>query len=172
MWLWCWKIKISVSKKRIIKLLFVVPLILILSILLIINLSSKPNDIVENWSGSSYRDVSSLTIQGTVYKIETNKRINSEYGYHVFPAVVHVNITHVIWASEQLMNANGIRYLENSTWDRRNTIVIAYDKPESIQLSEGQLIEASGCYCQLSVSAYLNKLVIHSEIQESYIKCT
>jgi hypothetical protein len=150
----------------------VVPLILILSVVLFLNLSPKPNDIVENWSGSSYRDVSSLTIQGTIYKIETNKRIDSEYGYHVFPALVHVNITNVIWASEQLMKENGIRHLENRSWDRRNTIVIAYDKPESIQLSEGQLIEASGCYCQLSVSAYVNKLVIHPEIQGSYIKCT
>jgi len=111
-----------------------------------------------------------LTTQGTVYEIQTNIQLNSSYGHHVFTALVYVNITHVVWASDRLMSDMSIKNLENSTWNKQNTIVIAYDKPESIHLSKGQLIEASGCYYTVSVSVYVNKLVDHPDIQGSYVK--
>ncbi|MEM2991447.1 MAG: hypothetical protein QXQ02_09750 [Halobacteria archaeon] len=145
--------------------------ILLITIGLILNSMQKKNELkVENWDERSPYNVSDLTIQGIVYDVKTNFKIEGHYTYHVFPALIYVNITQVVWASDQLMSEMGIIELKNDTWHQQKTIVIAYDKPDAIQISKGQLIEASGCYYRLSISVYALKLVVAQSVNGSYVK--
>jgi hypothetical protein len=144
--------------------------VVLIMIGVIFNLSQTKNDLqIENWDASAYNS-SDLTIRGIVYDIKTNVKIEGAYTCHVFPALMYVNITQVVWASDQLMSGMGILELQNDTWNHKDTIIIAYDKPDEIQISNGQLIETSGCYFTKSISVYAMKLVIAEGINESYLK--
>jgi hypothetical protein len=125
---------------------------------------------LESWSEHSAYNSSNLVVRGTVYDIQTNATLSNEKLYHVFPALVYINITKVLWASDDLMSAFGIRQLTNAAWNHQNTIVIAYDVNEAIPIAKDQLVESSGCYFTKTTSVYLFKIVINSEIEGSYIK--
>ncbi|MGB9914872.1 MAG: hypothetical protein ACPLIG_03940 [Candidatus Bathyarchaeales archaeon] len=127
---------------------------------------------LENWDSHSEAgyNVSDLTVRGIILDVKTNYEIRGHYTYHVFPAVIYINITEVVWASEQLMAEMGIRELTNDTWNYQNSIAIAYDKPDMPELSRGQLVEARGCYYRLSGSVYGGKLVVALGVDGSYVK--
>lgn len=158
------------------------PIVAVLAILLIVvgfvaiimyQQNEKDNQLeLENWDAHSSAgyNVSDLTVRGTIFDIKTNYEIRGPYTYHVFPAVIYINITEVVWASEQLMSEMGIRELTNDTWNYQNSIVIAYDKPDVPELSRGQLVESSGCYYRLSGSVYGGKLVVAPGVTESYVR--
>jgi len=157
-------------KSRLLFLIIVVMAILTITAGFVFNLMQKKNELkVENWDEENPPCDADLTIQGIVYEVKNNARIEGDYTYHVFPALIYVNISQVVWASEQLMSEMGIRELQNDTWHQKDTIVIAYDKPDVIQISKGQLIESSGCYYRISNSVYALKLVIAEGVNGSYV---
>lgn len=134
--------------------------------------NAKSQLTLENWDSHSEAgyNVSDLTVRGIILDVKTNYEIRGHYTYHVFPAVIYINITEVVWASEQLMAEMGIRELTNDTWNYQNSIAIAYDKPDVPELSRGQLVEARGCYYRLSGSVYGGKLVVALGVDGSYVK--
>ena len=68
------------------------------------------------------------------------------------------------------MSEMGIREYQNDIWNRRDTITIAYDKPDVPELSKGQIVESSGVYYRRTGSVYLWKLVVAPSIKESFVK--
>lgn len=123
----------------------------------------------DNYADAGY-NVSDLTITGQIYGIKTDYTIEGQYSYHKFPALIYLNITKVVWASEQLMSEMGINKLPNNTWSNQDTIVIAYDKEDVPSLTIGESIEASGCYFRLSNSVYGGKLVVAQGVNDSYVE--
>lgn len=115
-------------------------------------------------------NASDLTVRGTIYDVKLNYEYRGEKTYHVFSALIYINITEVAWASEELLSEMGIQEYQKTVWDRQDTITIAYDKADVPELSIGQTIEASGVYFRLTGSVYLWKLVVAPSISESYVK--
>ena len=125
---------------------------------------------LENWGGGFGSNSSNLVIRGIVSDVKVDYEARGPYTYHVFPAIITLNITEVVWVSPQLIDEMNIRQLQNDTWDRETTIMIAYDKPDPPELSIGQLVESSGYYWTVAESMYGHKLVVEPSINESYVK--
>lgn len=120
--------------------------------------------IPENWT----REVdSNLTVQGIITKIELNHKSEGFTTYHMFPAVVVINITQVVRVDEDFQTEN-IRW-NNTTWNGSPILTIAYDQPYSLNLQIGRLIECRGYYVSVTDSAYSFKLIISPHNNESYI---
>ena len=119
----------------------------------------------ENWT----RTVdSNLTVQGIIIKIELNHKSEGFTTYHIFPAVIVINITQVVRVDEDFQTEN-IQW-DNTTWNGSPILTIAYDQPYSLNLQIGQLIECRGYYISITDSAYSFKVIISSYIHESYLR--
>ncbi|MGB9853660.1 MAG: hypothetical protein ACPLRY_02490 [Candidatus Bathyarchaeales archaeon] len=119
----------------------------------------------ENWTRTAD---SNLTVQGIITKIELNHKSEGFSTYHVFPAVIVINITQVVRVDEDFQTEN-IQW-DNTTWNSFPTLTIAYDQPYLLNLQTGQLIECRGRYISITDSAYSFKVIVSSYIQESYIR--
>jgi len=92
-----------------------------------------------------------------------------DYNYHIFPALIIINVTDVVKAEESWSWANLTEAKEY--WMNQNMTVV-YDKPDVPSLFVGQRVEASG-YFDMPIEdswSYSHKLVIAMEIDDSYIK--
>ncbi len=114
----------------------------------------------------SRRD-SNLTVQGIITKIELNHKSEGLTTYHIFPAVIVINITKVVRVNEDFQTEN-IKW-NNTAWNGFQTLTIAYDQPYSLNLQIGQLIECRGYYVSVTDSAYSFKLILSPYVNESYI---
>ena len=108
-----------------------------------------------------------MTVRGVVTGIYLNYEVDvDDYSYHVFPALIIVNVTEVVKADLWSMNLTEAR----EHWMTQN-MTVAYDKPDVPNLNVGERVEASG-YCDLPVEdswSYSNKLIIATKIDGSQL---
>ena len=110
----------------------------------------------------------STAVRGVVTGIYLNYEVNDGgYSYHIFPALIVVNVTEVVKVGESWMSLTEL----SEHWVNEN-MTIAYDKPDVPDLSVGQWVEASGFFevPPEDWSYYSYKLVIAAEIDGSYVK--
>lgn len=122
-------------------------------------------------SNSNADNESNLVIQGLVFDVKMNYNVSSDGVYHIFPAIVTVNITKFVWISDQLKyQAGKSPQFRDYSWQNK-TSIIAYDRFDVPNLIKGQLIEAKGYYYSGGpLFVYNNKLVIEPTITDSYLK--
>ena len=144
--------------------------IMILSSALVFTLQTTRvlrEELYDDWTWTRTADT---TVRGFVTAIYLDHEINNQdYSYHIFPAIIILNVTEVTEVSidESWLNMTKV----SEGWLNQN-LTIAYDKPDVPSLKVGQRIEASG-YFEVPVedpSAYSHKLVVDSEIVDSYVK--
>ena len=158
----------SVLKMK--RVLYALLAILILSSALVFTLRTTRvlrEELYDDWTWTRTADT---TVRGFVTGIYFNHEINNQgYSYHIFPAIIILNVTEVteVGIDESWLNMTEV----SERWLNEN-LTIAYDKPDVPSLKIGQRIEASG-YFEVPVedpSAYSHKLIVDSEIVDSYVK--
>ena len=121
-------------------------------------------ELFDDWSWKTTADT---TVRGVVTGIYLNYEVNNYgYSYHIFPALIIVNVTEVVKVGESWMNLTE----ESEHWVNEN-MTVAYDKPDVPSVTVGQRVEASG-YFDMPVEdtwSYSFKLVVAAEIDGSYV---
>jgi hypothetical protein len=155
------------SVRRLRKSLYVILAIVVLSSAVVFSLRSTRvlrEELYDDWT---YATVADTTVRGVVTGIYLNCEVNNhDYSYHVFPALIIVNVTEVIKADLWAMNLTETR----EHWMNQN-MTVAYDRSDVPSLTVGERVEASGYY-DLPVEdswSYSNKLVIAAEINGSQV---
>ncbi|HLC01078.1 MAG TPA: hypothetical protein VJL33_07160 [Candidatus Bathyarchaeia archaeon] len=152
---------------RLRKVLYVLLVIAIFSSALVYSLRTTKalrEEFRDDWSWKTTADT---TVRGVVTEIYLNHEVNTGYSYHIFPALIIVNVTEVVEVGESWMNLTE----ESEHWMNEN-MNVAYDKPDVPSLIVGKRVEARG-YFDTPIEdqwAYSYKLVIATEINESYIQ--
>jgi hypothetical protein len=122
-------------------------------------------EILDDWRRETAADTK---VRGVITEIYLNHEVNNhDYSYHIFPALIIVNVTEVLKAGTFWSNLTEA----NEYWVNQN-MSIGYDKPDVLGLVAGQRVEASG-YFDVPIEdtwSYSLKLVIATEIDDSYIK--
>jgi hypothetical protein len=122
-------------------------------------------ELYDDWS---WKTIADTTVRGVVTEIYLNYEVNVHgYSYHIFPALVIVNVTEVVEVGESWVNLTE----ESEHWMNEN-MTVAYDKSDVPSLIVGQRVEARG-YFDVPIEdtwSYSHKLVIATEIEDSYIK--
>jgi hypothetical protein len=121
-------------------------------------------ELYDDWTWTTTADT---TVRGVVTGIYLNYEVNNYgYSYHIFPALIIVNVTEVVKVGESLMNLTE----ESEHWVNEN-MTVAYDRPDVPSVTVGQRVEASGYY-DVPVEdswSYSFKLVVAEEIDGSYV---
>jgi len=126
----------------------------------------------ENWSNLAPRNAT-VTVRGIVKEVELNHISYGLASYHIFPAVIILNITEVVWMSDEVhafLNKEINNTFYNSFWKVGNLRSIGHDFKDVPNLTEGELIEASGYWLYTTDSAYSMKLVVAPNVNGSYVK--
>jgi hypothetical protein len=141
--------------------------ILILSATVVFSLRATHvlrEELYDDWT---YATVADTTVRGVVTGVYPNIEVdNDNYSYHVFPALIIMNVTDVIKADLWGMNLTETR----ERWINQN-LTVAYDRSDVPSLNVGERVEARGYY-DLPVEdswSYSNKLVIAAEIDGSQV---
>jgi hypothetical protein len=156
------------TARRLRKSIYALLAIVILSSTLVFSLRATHvlrEELYDNWS---YETTADTTIHGIITGIYLNYEVNCyNYSYHIFPALIIVNVTEVVKVGESWMNLTE----RSEQWINEN-MTVAYDKPDVPNLTIGQNVEANGYYDQPveDIWSYSNKLVITTKINDSYIK--
>jgi len=114
---------------------------------------------------------SNLSVRGVVTSIEENHKsyglgINS---YHIFRFYIQLNITEIVWISEDLADWTAFS-TEDKTISDRNSIGIGYDNLDNPQLFIGQIVECKGYYLSRTDSPYSFQITVAPSISESYLE--
>lgn len=113
---------------------------------------------------------SNLWIRGTVASIEENHKsqglaINN---YHIFRFYVQLNITEIVWISNDL--ADWIAFSAgNNTINNQSSIGIGYDNPNDLQLLIGQTVECKGYYLPVTDTPYSFIIIVAPRVNGSYM---
>jgi len=154
--------------RRLRKSLYALLAIVILSSTIVFSLRATHvlrEELYDNWS---YETTADTTVRGVITGIYLNYEVNSyNYSYHIFPALIIVNVTEVVKVEESWMNLTE----RSEQWINEN-MTVAYDKLDVPNLTVGQNVEANGYYDQPveDTWSYSNKLVIATDIDDSYVK--
>lgn len=119
----------------------------------------------------SIQENSNLSVRGVITSIEENHRSQGMliYDYHIFRFYIQLNITEIVWITEDL--AHSIDFsTENNTINDRNSISIGYDNSDKPQLSIGQTVECRGYYLPATDTPYSFKITVAPTISESYFE--
>lgn len=134
------------------------------------NQSLNTQLILENWDNNAGY-ISNLIIQGKISEVKLNSNVTWFGSYHIFPAIITVEITNLVRISEKSKDQADIspQYREFN-WGTITSIIVAYDRLDVPNLIKGQLVETKGCYYNGFLSTYRFKLVIEPTITDSYLK--
>ena len=126
-------------------------------------------ELFDDWS---YKTTADTTVRGVVTEIFLNYEVNNHgYSYHIFPALMIVNVSEVLKAARASAGETWSNLTEaNEYWVNQN-MTVAYDKPDIPSVTVGQRVEASG-YFDMPIEdtwSYSYKLVIAAEIDDSYV---
>jgi len=152
---------------RLRKSLYVLLLVVVLSSSIVLSLRETHvlrEELYDTWTLTTSADT---TIRGVVVGVYLHYEVdNNGYSYHIFPALLIVNVTEVVKAGQFWTNLTEA----NENWVNTN-MTVAYDKPNVPTITVGQRVEVSGYYNMLveEPNSYSNKLVIAAEINGSYI---
>jgi hypothetical protein len=126
-------------------------------------------ELYDDWR---YETAADMTVRGFVTGIYLNHEVNNhDYSYHIFPALIILNVTEVVTVGQSGWNPWTNLTEAKRYWINQN-MAIGYDKPDVPSLIVGQRVEASG-YFDTPIEdswSYSHKLVIAVEIDDSYIK--
>jgi hypothetical protein len=89
--------------------------------------------------------------------------------YHIFRFYITLNITEIVWTSEDFAHSSLIS-IENDTIHDRNRVVIVYDNLDDPQLSIGQIVECKGYYLPALESPYSLRITVAPSISDSYLE--
>ena len=154
--------------RRLKKYLYMFLAIVIFSSSLVLSLRTTHvlrEELYDEWRLETTADT---TVRGVITEISLNREVNSYgYSYHIFPALIIVNVTEVVEVGESWMNLTEL----SEHWVNEN-LTVAYDKSDVPDLSLGELVETSGYYdTPIEDSwSYSHKLIIATEVHNSYIK--
>jgi hypothetical protein len=153
--------------RRLKRSVYAISVIVILSSAFVFSLRATNvlrEELYDNWNYATAPDV---TVRGVVMEIDLNQEVNNHgYSYHIFPALIVMNVTEVIDAE------GGWNLTERRQYWVNEKMTIAYDKPDVPSLSVGQRVEAKGYYDlpPEDETSYSYKLVVAEKIDDSYIK--
>jgi len=110
---------------------------------------------------------SNLTVKGTVTSIEEDymSRGMVYSNYHIFRYFINLNITEVVWTSEDWLNA----LIVGDTAFRENSISVGYDYPDSPNVAVGQQVECSGFFLGATDLCYSFILAVSPDISKSFL---
>lgn len=153
--------------RRLKRVSYVLLALLILSATVVFSLRATHVLREELYDAWTYATVADTTVRGVITGVYQNIEVdNDDYSYHVFPALIIVNVTEVIKADLWSMNLIETR----ERWMNQN-MTVAYNKPDVPSLNVGERVEVRGYY-DLPVEdswSYSNKLVIAAEIDGSQV---
>lgn len=123
------------------------------------------NLVHEQWPESYHGgSTSNLALRGIITDVKLNYEVNTGYSYHIFPAILTLDVANFVWGSDIYNQTDSARY-----WENQN-IVIYFEKSTIPKLSVGQQIEVKGYYTPwIEDSLYSNKLVVSPVISQSGI---
>jgi hypothetical protein len=154
------------STRTLRKGIYLILTMIIASSAFLITVRSTTNVIHEQWL-ENYQGGSTpnLTMRGVVTGIALNHEVNNGYVYHIFPAVINLNVTEFVWGGESWSNQTG-----SAEYWRERSVTVFFEKIEVPQLSVGQVVKVSGYWEPwLEDSLYSNALVVAPQIEGSYI---
>jgi len=121
------------------------------------------------------KDHSNIAARGIIAEIQPNF---TSYGlgpphvkpYHVFPAVVVVNMSQILWTSDNINSS--LEYWKNphSLGVQLRDVPLAYDAADFPDLRTGQAIEFSGFYEDITDNVNSFFITISPSINSSYLK--
>jgi len=153
--------------RRLRKSLYALLAVVVFSSALVFSLRATHALREELYNDWSLKTTADATVRGVVTGIYLNYEVNCYgYSYHVFPALIIVNVTEVVKVGESWMDLTE----ESEHWVNEN-MTVAYDKPDVPSVTVGQRVEASG-YFDMPIEdtwSYSYKLVIAAEIAGSYV---
>ena len=120
-------------------------------------------------------DHSNIAARGIVTEIYPNF---TSYGlggphtkpYHVFPEVIVVNLTQVLWAADDINGSLAYWKSPHSLGVQFRDIALAYDTSDVPDLTIGQTVEFSGFYLGVTDMANSFFVTISPNITDSYLK--
>lgn len=114
---------------------------------------------------------SNLSVRGVITSIEENHRSQgmSINNYHIFRFYIKLNITEIVWITEDLAYSVDFSTGDNTIYDR-NSICIGYDNSDTPQLSIGQTVECRGYYRPATDTPYSFIITVAPTISESYLE--
>ena len=121
----------------------------------------------EYYDDWSYKTTADTTVRGVITGMYLNYEVDCYgYSYHIFPALIIVNVTEVVKVGKSWWNLTE----ESERWVNEN-MTVAYDKPDVPSVTVGQRVEASGVFDvpPEEIWSYSFKLVIAAEIDGSYV---
>jgi hypothetical protein len=112
---------------------------------------------------------SNLSVKGIVLSIEENYA-RQGYGYtayHYFRYYIRLNITEVVWLSDDLSEVLGSSWNGTSSEGRIIGIGYEYDAPE---VEVGQNVECRGYYVSVTDTPYSYIITVAPTVSESFLK--
>ena len=113
-------------------------------------------------------EVSNLTVKGIATSIEQN-HISHGLGigsYHIFRYFIQLNITEVIWTSEDYLNSS----VGGDTVFGSNILGVGYDFSDNPHIAVGEEVECTGFFLGLTDSPYSFILTVSPAISKSFLK--
>lgn len=113
-----------------------------------------------------YRDAN-LAVRGMVSSVERNyvTRGLVASNYHIYRVFIRLNITEVLWTSEEYLNSS----VGGCIVFGSNIISVGYDYPDDPEFVVGQEIECKGFYLEVTDTAYSFVLTVAPSINGSYL---
>ncbi|MGB9915655.1 MAG: hypothetical protein ACPLOC_08965 [Candidatus Bathyarchaeales archaeon] len=114
-----------------------------------------------------HRDAN-LAVRGIVTSVEQNHATSGlvATNYHIWRFFVRLNITEVLWTSEEYLNSS----VGGCVVFGSNSICVGYDYLDELELAAGQKIECKGFYLGVTDTAYSFVLTVSPSINGSYLK--
>ena len=117
---------------------------------------------------STLQENSNLTLKGVVTSIDRDyvSRGMVYTNYHIFRYFIRLNITEVVWTSEDYLNSSIVG--DTIFWD--NSTSVGYDYLDSPQLAIGQEIECKGFYLGVTDLCFSFILTVGPSVNGSYLR--
>lgn len=114
-----------------------------------------------------HRDAN-LAVRGIVASVEQNHVTRGlvATNYHIWRFFVRLNITEVLWTSEEYLNSS----VGGCVVFGSNIICVGYDYLDEPELALGQEIECKGFYLGVTDTSYSFVLTVAPSINGSYLK--
>jgi hypothetical protein len=101
-----------------------------------------------------------LTVRGILTDIKLNYEVSYVVIYHIFPALISLRVTEVLWSNLTTTNED---------WLNR-TMIVCYDNPIVPKVALGQEVKVSGYFAPwIEDSFYSENLVIAPSISDCYL---
>ena len=121
---------------------------------------------------SNHSNIAALGVITEIYPNFTSYGLGGPHTkpYHVFPEVIVVNMTQILWTTDGLNNSLAYWKSPNSLGVQFRDVPIAYDASDVPVLSVGQVVEFSGYYQSITDGVNSFFITISPNVNGSYLK--